>query len=241
MSSKMQLSANESAAYDALRGNGLTIFRTTDLSTLMRLSRPNAYNLLRALKKKGAITAIKNGLYAFKDVSEYAIGAHINWPSYLSFRSALSYYGLTDNAPRKMLFAATRYNGGTGDYKYVVLSKKRFFGYVSAGDVVMADMEKAIIDSLLLPKYSGGIAEIRQCIENGLESMDINKLVDYAIRMESMAVSRRLGFLLQEIGISDKKVKKLRMNLGSGYERLDPTQERSNNLNKTWLLDINTK
>ena len=237
----MQLSALESKAYEALRGNGLSVFRTVDVSTLLRLDKTGTYNLIKALKKKGEIKSIKNGLYAFKDISEYVIGAQLNWPSYLSFRSALNYYGFTDNNPKTIYFAATRYHRQTQDYKYVMLSRKRFFGYVSAGDVVIADKEKVIIDSLLFPKYAGGIAEIRGCLERSLGELNISKLVDYALRMESKAVLRRLGFLLEENGVGNKRLQELEKKIGKGYERLDPGLERQNKLNERWLLDVNIR
>ena len=237
----MQLSAKESRAYDALRENKLDIFRTTDLSTLLGISKTETYNILKALKMKGTIQTVKNGVYTFKDVSEYTIGARLNWPSYVSFRSALNYHGLTDNTPRKITYASGRYHRETADYRYVALSAKRFFGYSSAGDIPMADPEKAIIDSLLFPKHSGGIREIRQCLESGIDSMSIKKLVDYALRMDSKAVCRRLGFLLDGIGVEERELKKLRKNIGRGYELLDPSREKKNDFDKKWLLDINSK
>jgi len=48
------------------------------------------------------------------------------------------------------------------------ISKKRFFGYVSIGNITIAEKEKAIIDSLLFPKYAGGIKEVRFALENAM-------------------------------------------------------------------------
>jgi predicted transcriptional regulator of viral defense system len=237
----MQLSAKESKAYDALRGNKLNIFRTSDLSTLLGANRTKTYNILKALKRKGIIEPLKNGIYAFTDVSDYAMGARLNWPSYVSFRSALNYYGFTDNAPRKISYVSSMYRRETDDYRYVVFSAKRFFGYVSVGDIPIAEPEKAIVDSLLFPRYSGGIPELRRCLENGLGSMSVKRLVDYSLRVDSKVVCRRLGLLLEGIGGDERELKRLIKNIGKGYGLLDPTQEKANEFDKKWLLDINSK
>ena len=105
----MQLSKLESEAYETLRKNGLIIFKTKDIILLLGVNRTKAYNIIKALKKKGAIEAIKAGLYSLKGTNELIIGPYLNWPSYLSFWSALSYYGFTDQLPRTIFYATTRY------------------------------------------------------------------------------------------------------------------------------------
>ena len=195
--------------------------------------------MIKALKKKKAIEAIKGGLYALQGANELAIGSYLNWPSYLSFWSALSYYGFTDQLPKTMFYAATRFKKRINNYKYVTISKKRFFGYTKVGDVIIAEKEKAIIDSLLFPKYAGGIKELAVCIKVAIKELDKNKLVDYATKTESKAALRRLGFILELIGLKEKILKKIAKRIGKGYELLDPSLPKKNNLNKRWLLDVN--
>lgn len=235
----MQLSKLEDKAYDELRKNNLIVFRIRDLCLLLKISKLKAYNLVKSLKKKNAINKIKNGLFAFTDINEFILATAIHYPSYISFWSALSYYKLTDNMPRKIFIATTRYSKGINDFKYVTLSKKRFFGYIKIGDVVIAEKEKAIIDSLLFPKYSGGVKEIIKCTKSGLKELDMKKLIEYAIKTESKAVLRRLGFILESIQYKAKHLKEIRKKIGKGYELLDPSLNRKNNLNREWLLDIN--
>lgn len=70
-----------------------------------------------------------------------------------------------------------------------------------------------------------------------MNEIDLKKTINYALKIESRAVARRLGYLLDSLGIKD--LKELEKNIGSGFELLDPTLEKKNNLNKKWLLDIN--
>jgi len=233
----MQLSKLESKAYETLKKNNLNIFKTKDLMLLLNIDRTKSYNLIKALKKKKAIETIKGGLYALYGTSELIIGSYLNWPSYLSFWSALSYYGFTDQLPKTMFFASTRYRKKTKNYKYITISKRRFFGYINVGNIIIAEKEKAIIDSLLFPKYAGGVRELIDCIKAAKNELDINKLIDYAIKIKSKAVLRRLGFILELIGF--KETKKIFRKIGKGYELLDPSLNKKNNLNKKWLLDVN--
>jgi predicted transcriptional regulator of viral defense system len=233
----MQLSKLEAKAFELLRENNLQVFSASDLSRIMGAKPADTHNLARALKAKGAIGSVKRGSFYLKGTSEFVIGASLNWPSYLSFRSALNYYGFTDQMPKTVCFASTRYHRPVGDFRFVTLSKKRFFGYEDASGFAIADKEKAIIDSLLLPRHSGGMRQVASAVEEALGSLDKKKLVDYATRMGSRVVIRRLGFLLEENGV--KAPRGLKDSVGSGFGLLDPSGGRKNRFDKDWLLDIN--
>ncbi len=234
----MQLSKLESKAYEILKRNSMVIFRIKDLMLLLGINKEKAYNLIKALKRKKAIKAIKAGLYALEGTNELIIGSYLNWPSYLSFWSALSYYHYTDQLPKTIFYASTRYRKKRESYKYVAIAKKRFFGYTKIGNIIIAEREKVVIDSLLFPKYAGGIKELISCMEKSINELNKEKLLDYAMKMKSKAVLRRLGFILELIG-HKSILRAIRKNIGKGYELLDPSLNKRNNLNKKWLLDIN--
>ncbi len=236
----MQLSKTEDKAYGKLRENNLFLFGIKDLELILGVSKTKAYNIIRALKKKKAIKKA-GGFFVFADADEFAVGTRLVHPSYISFWSALNYYGFSDQLPKSIFLASTKYSKGIEKFKYVTLSKKRFFGYVLVNDIVIAEKEKAIIDSLLFPKYSGGIAEVIKSIKSALSLLDIKKLVNYAVSVESKAVLRRMGYILDSLNYKSKDLERIRKKIGKGYELLDPSLSRKNNLNAKWLLDINTK
>jgi predicted transcriptional regulator of viral defense system len=215
------------------------LFRVKDLRLVLGIDRTKAYNIVKALKRKGVIKKAGKNFLALRDADEYVIGTGLNSPSYVSFWSALNHYGFSDQLPKKIFLATTRRSRDIGDFKYVTLSRGRFFGYTMVGGVPIAEKEKAIIDSLLLPRYAGGINEIRKCLSAALGELDIEKLVDYALRAGSKAVLRRLGLLLESLNYKGKPVERLRKNIGKGYELLDPSLKRKNDLDSTWLLDVN--
>jgi predicted transcriptional regulator of viral defense system len=233
----MQLSKLESQAFELLKENKLSVFTVLDLSKLMKTKPADTHNLTKALKAKGAVGSFKRGVFYLKGTNEFLIGSSLNWPSYLSFRSALNYHGFTDQMPKTIYFASTRYHKPVENFRFVTLSPKRFFGYEESNGFAIADKEKTIIDSLLMPRYSGGMKQLAAAFSEALASLNKKRLVDYALRMESRVVARRLGFLLEENDIRAPKT--LGEAIGKGIERLDPTQNRKNNYNRRWLLDIN--
>lgn len=234
----MQLSALESEVFEGLKKSGLSVFRAEDICLLFGFDKTKAYNVVKSLKKKGAISVVRAGLFSLKGTSEFVIGAHLNWPSYLSFWSALNYYGFSDQLPKTVFFSSTKHRKKTKGFTFITLSKKRFFGYASVGDIVIAEKEKVFVDCLLFPKYSGGIREIFGSLKAGLNQLDEKKLVNYALRMNSKAVIRRLGFLLEQTG-KKERLEKLRKHIGKGFELLDPSLKRTTIFDKKWLLNIN--
>lgn len=235
----MQLSKKESKIYETLRKNNLLIFRRKDIQLLLKFTPGEAYNGIKALKQKGVIKNVGKRCLAFTDVNEFIIGQTINYPSYLSFWSALNYYGFSDQQPIMIFFATTHYSKQINNFKYVTLSKKRFFGYVSVGGVTVAEKEKAFVDSLLFPKYAGGVKEIMQALRNAENTITINTLTRYTTKINNKAVVRRLGFLLEQLNYKKIIIEKLRKQIGKGYECLDPSLPKKNKFNKRWLLDIN--
>lgn len=233
----MQLSKGEEKAYEILKRNKLQVFRLRELALLLNIDKTKTYNLIKALKGKKVIDVLSSGIYSLNDTDDFVAGVYFNWPSYVSFLSALNYYGFSDNNPKKITFVSTKYKKNQ-KFEYVCLSKERYFGYRKEGDIIIAEKEKAFVDSLLFPKYSGGIKEIARLLLENITNLNIDKLIDYALRVESKMALRRLGFIL-----GDKLTKKnnalLLSKIGKGVGFLDPMIKTRKNLNKQWLLYTN--
>ena len=230
----MQLSKNEEKAYELLRKNKLEVFRIKDIALLLNINKMKTYNLIKALKKKNVIDTLSSGIYSLQNTSDFVAGAYLNWPSYVSFLSALNYYGFSDNLPRKITYASVKYKKHD-KFFYACLSKKRFFGYIKVGDILIADKEKAFVDSLLFPKYSGGIKEVSRLLLENIDILNIDKLIDYSMKIGVKMVLRRLGFILEK-KLNKQKINLLLTKIGRGYGFLDPSIKKRKNLNKKWLL-----
>ena len=219
----MQLSKLENQVYEELRKNNLLIFKIKDLCLLLNFSRIKVYNIIKSMKKKKIIKKAGKNFFAFNDVNDFVIAQRLSYPSYISFWSALNYYGFSDQ----------------NNFKYVLLSRNKFFGYKQIGEIVIAEKEKALIDSLLFPKYSGGIKEIIKSVLAALNELDIKKLLNYGLKINNKAVLRRMGFILENAGINKNILNKIKLHIGKGYELLDPSLKREGYINKKWMLYIN--
>ena len=230
----MQISKMESKLLESASIKSLVVFSVKDVCVLLNLKHSQVYDLIKSLKKKKLIKVLNNGHYSMNDVDDLILAPYTTRFSYVSFLSALNFYGLSDQMPQRILLA-TISSTKNKKYVFVRVSKKIFFGYTTVNNIIIADREKAIIDCLYLPRYSGGIKEIRQALN---KDYDQKKLIEYALKIGSKAVIRRLGYLLEESGKGVNT--KLHKYIGKGYEVLDPSIIRKNNYNAKWLLDVNT-
>src|SRR3989338_5617346 len=150
----MQLSKTENTVYETLRNARFVLFTVKDVCQILSMKKTKVYNLLKALKKKGAIK--KFGVYfSFADADEFVIGPMLHFPSYLSLWSALQYYGLSDQMPKKIFLITTKYRKSISNFVYVTVASHRYFGYKKIGNLTIAEKEKVIMDSLFFPKYCG--------------------------------------------------------------------------------------
>jgi len=89
-------------------------------------------------------------------------------------------------------------------FRFVTVKPRKFFGYrrETVGDlpVMVADEAKAIVDSLDLPTYAGGVGEIAKALRAALEIVEVDTLVQYANRVGDKSLGSRLGYLLQTLG-----------------------------------------
>ena len=72
------------------------------------------------------------------------------------------------------------------------------------------------------------------------DDIDVNKLVGYALRLNSSAVIGRLGYLLEVLEIGDKRdLELLRRQLGRAYVPLDPLLPPEGKFLARWRLRLN--
>ncbi len=163
---------------------------------------------LYRLKKRGYVFAIMRNKYTVHK-EPLVVASRIIWPSYISLWSAIRYYNLTEQLPRDIWVISTRKISRKeipfGDAKIIFAraKPKYFFGYkkiiVSGFEVFMAEPEKAIIDSVLFRKIS--FSEIADIIKNNRKNLNINRLADFALETKSKSLIKRLGCLLDKIGL----------------------------------------
>jgi predicted transcriptional regulator of viral defense system len=214
------------------------------------LPKAKAYQTLLRLKRAGFISEVEKGKYVTLGLQPERVLANpmfiatkIAHPAYVSFWSALHFFGFTEQVPRTIFVATThrkppvRFQGGY-EFQYIHLKPAKFFGYhremMDALPVLIADREKAIVDALDQPRYAGGIVEVFKCLANARQELDQAKLIDYANRFGSKSLGSRLGYLLSRLEIRAEELV-----ISESAVRLDPSRKPSKVWDTRWRINLN--
>jgi len=248
----------ESSLLFSFKEIGKNIITPEDVVAQIECNINHAYVILHNLVKKGWLFRLKRGKYLVltKNGDEFSedplnIISEIIKDYYISYISALNFYGFTEQVPATIFVNVTKrmksINYGAQQIKFISIGKKKFFGYeeINYGKIKikMADKEKALIDSLDKSEFNGGILEIIKCFDNAKKNIEINKIVNYGLIIKERALLRRLGLILDLIGLKlpmelENKmmeiVKQVRY-----YTLLDPMRDSKGTLNKKWMIKIN--
>lgn len=229
-----------------------------DVKAILRTSDASVKNVIYRLSKKGRITEVERGKYVLSPAKSGLAGLWVEHPFlvvpslidnyYVAFWSALNYWGMTEQIPKVMFIATTNRKRtveyGNQKFKFVKLSKKKFFGCVQERieDQVfnISSKEKTIIDCLAHLEYCGGIVEITKAIWNVREEMDWDKLLRMTEKIGINSIARRLGYILELLEIRRDVAQRLLKKKFIGFRWLDPMAEKNVlEYSKKWGLKVN--
>jgi predicted transcriptional regulator of viral defense system len=181
---------------------------------------------------------------------EFIIASYLIKPYYIGFRSALNYYGYTEQVSRTVFVVSTRrkikptleISGVT--YRFVHVNERKFFGTTESTldghRVNISEREKTIIDCLDRLEYAGGVTEIAKALSYGRNELDFMKMARYAQKNGNSAVNKRLGYLLEVLDIEAKAaIHVLREGLSSGYALLDTLAGKEGRYIQRWKIVAN--
>ena len=229
----------------------LLYFTTKMFGSLFSIDSLKTRQVVFSLKKGGLIKEIEKGKYlvlGFEPqrvlVNPFFIASKIVYPSYISFRSALNHYGYTEQVPFTIYVAATKRKRGvefeTYRYKYITLAPYKFFGYekqiIGELPVLMAEKEKALIDSFDQLDYAGGFLEAAKALFRAKDEIDKKRLVSYALKMKNKSLLSRLGYLLKRY---NARLKGLENYLSQTFIPLDPDRPKGRIWDKKWRVNVN--
>jgi predicted transcriptional regulator of viral defense system len=202
------ISSNEALLLKIVENSRLIVFGPEEIVELGAWNRTAANNALSSLCRKGIIVRIKRGSYALeRDMREsrFSIATELVKPSYISFWTALSDYGFTEQQVSSIQLVSTKqvpdFKIGDVGVEVVALKPARFYGYVRNKDAVMAEPEKALVDALFRPDLCGGVQEVAKCLRNAWPQIDEEILTEYTLRFENRALNSRIGYLIERLGL----------------------------------------
>jgi len=168
----------------------------------------------------------ERGEHAFPDTNPLFIGSTLVEPYYFSFATAAFFYGLSSQASATVYIATsvrTRQRLLTvrgKPYRLIFQRPHKFFGAVEVdaygSRVMMAGAEKTVVDALDQPVYAGDIPEIAAMLHRGQGRLDLDRLVDYALRFRSQALVQRLGYLADLLRLPLEEPARDRLLAGTG-------------------------
>ncbi len=244
------ISKTEQYILSVINRNKLVVFDFNKIYRLSRLSKSQLYNSLFSLKNKHILESVQKGKYLLKDKipgNEFMIVNFINSPSYISFWSALSFYGWTEQQIITIQIVSTKqfkeFQFDTNKVEVSTFAPSRFYGYKFISNFSIATKEKSIVDSLSDFEKVGGIQEFSKCLKNSWDELNKKVLINFLIRFKNRSMSSRLGFLIEKLNLklSKKYMDKLLNSCSSGFIKLDPSIPKSRNYNKKWKIIENSK
>ncbi len=225
-----------------IEGSKNSVFSIEDIVKISGKDEYYVKVLLNRLVKRKLLARIEKNKYSLPDQNPLTVASSIVIPSYVSFISAYSYYNLTTQIPSTIFIVSLKQRKEIlcDGYRirFVKFSKERFFGYlreyIGGKTVFVAEVEKAILDSLSLPKYCP-IPETFSVLKE--TPLDEVKLLDYSKRFNSAIVAKRLGYLLELAGRDAYDTLKALIN--KNYELLNPLKPPTSKKSEKWKIIIN--
>ena len=236
-------------------------FTLADAQEITGLSSHLASSLLHKAVRRGLVSRLKPGVFVIVppelgSASEYAGDPYLTAkrlavaaPCFISHASAMEIHRMVTQ-PQLAVFASSskrlrsRIVHGT-QFRFVYVQPEHYFGSMKhwvtkQESVEISDLERTVIDGLRQPEYCGGITEVAKGLWMRHEDMQATRLVDYALRMATGAVVRRLGYLLEIYAIaSESELARLRDALTQTYAPLDPMLPEEGTHLRRWRLQLN--
>ena len=217
--------------------------------------------LLSDMVRRGLLMRLKKGLYHLipyeQDPQSFMPDWHLlaepltkGTQHYIGYYSALQIHNLiTQPSLKEQIVVAKQLRPSQIDIKgvtfqFIYHNKEHFFGAKktwidSFNKVLCSDLEKTFIDCLFKPDYAGGIVEVAKAIYMSKEKIKYNQLYDYAIKFNSQAVIKRLGFLLELLEINTEIIEKLQEKKTKSYVLLDTELPKQGKRLSRWGIQQN--
>jgi len=260
---KKHISYRSAELITALNANNKYFFTIQDAKDILEKSEDKAVRrLLIYMAQKGLLFRIKDGLYHIipyeKNSEEYFPNWHLTAEAmvqplryYIGFYSALEIHGLITQpslveqiVTERQVIPKTKMVRKV-KFEFITLKRKMIFGYEKTwiddfNKVYCSDYEKTIIDCLYKPSYGGGITEIVKAIYKIRDKINQEKIISYLNSIKSQVVIKRLGFIIQHLGILEALKREIKCKLSNSYAYLDPSLPKEGKHNSEWKIIDNS-
>ncbi|MDD3178184.1 MAG: hypothetical protein PHR26_01565 [Candidatus ainarchaeum sp.] len=238
MQKNNQLTNNENYLYnyiDSKKKNN--ILKNNDLKSAFKdYSNYKINFLLKQLKDKGYLLNLKKNNYIKKDIFSindlFEIATNL-YPGYISFSSALFYYGLIDYHPFNIYISTNKKSKNIKLYEYNLkyINTNFYNDFIRIDNIYISSLEKTIFDCFNKFKYIGSYSILSKAIYLGSNKINWNKLLLIYKKYSSKRQNQITGYIL------DILLKNTNLKIPNYFLKYLLSQDKSN----TYLLNINNK
>ncbi|GEM_PF-946538 len=241
------ISKSEKFLLDLIEKNNLDVFGLKELERITSWRKIKLNNTLYSMKKKSLIINIKRNMYTSSENFQkniFKIANSVASPSYISFWTALSFYGYTEQQVNAIQIVSTKQHKDLSINSHRIeitkFKSERFYGYKRIENFVIAEREKSIIDSFFCPKKCGGFDEVLKCFINSWNSLDKEKFVEYLIRFNDKSLVSRIGYIIYALNLDKKRELEISEKYkSSSFVLLNQENKKTNKYDKRWKIILN--
>lgn len=212
---------------------------------------------------KRGVYAVNTSLFP-EELHPFALASALVEPMAISHWSALAHHGLTTQIP-PMVQAMTPKNVVTPEMRtgeasrprgravwevldveveFIYIEMKRFFGFKQEwvtrwNRVAITDRERTFLDMIARPDLFGGLELALTTFEEHGNTIDLQQLVSYGLQYDMGSVIKRLGWILDEMGVMADMIRPLQQYEVQTYYLLDPGRSRSGSSDSHWHITNN--
>lgn len=236
-------------------------FSVADAAGALDADEDTARRLLGYLSRRGWLARVRRGLYLAVPLDAAQAGEWVEdpWivavrafgPAYIGGWSAAEHWSLTEQVFRDVVVVTTRdmrqrhhvLQGQT--FLVTRRAEEKVFGLRVAWrrDVRLevSDPSRTVVDVLDDPSIGGGIRHATSILREYLGSghCDEALLVEYGDRLGNRAVFKRLGWILEVLGVDGPLREACVERRSAGLVKLDPTVEGNGRIVRRWGLRVN--
>ena len=200
------------------------------------------------------------------EIHPFAVAAALIQPSAISHWSAVAHHGFTTQIPKMVQVSApgkmvtpemrtgkayqprgrTVWRALGVEVEIVHVRPRHFFGHeqiwVSSWHrIAITDPERTALDLVARAEVFGGLSAALEILEEAVASIDVPTLVGYALQYGVAAVTKRLGWCLEHLGVPGELLVPLQEVPMRNLTRLDPRAPASTATNERWRVNENLR
>ncbi|MBU0705784.1 hypothetical protein KJ657_00105 [Patescibacteria group bacterium] len=171
-----------------LEQNQRPVWTVQSIARTLGIKEASARVMASRYAKKGILTRLRNNLYLMKSLSRqvsqddlFYLSNIIQTPSYISFMTALSYYGITTQITRNVIEAVSPvrtqyYEAEEWVFNYSKIDKDLYFGFIREGKFFIATKEKALLDCLYYSSMGRYSLDVDSIDLSGFSAAELQKM-----------------------------------------------------------------